>query len=146
MDQRELRALLDAVAAGDCTAEDAVLRLRMAPETALDYANIDMHRGVRQGVPEVIYGASKTAAQIAGIVLAMRQAGEARILVTRTDPEKAAAVRGMLGGNGLSACYHDAARILTLGDPPEPDGIGFILVATGGTSDIPVAEEAAVTA
>ena len=84
--------LLRDVAAHTVSPEQALLALRQAPFADIDYAKIDLHRGVRQGIPEVIYGSGKTAAQITGIIRTMLQNGQNRILVTRITPEKADAI------------------------------------------------------
>lgn len=140
MEQKELRQLLEQVAAGRCTVEQACQRIRLQPFEDLGYAKIDLHRGVRQGVSEVIYGAGKTPEQIIGIMQRMLEAGQERILITRIGPETAELV-----GQRYDIAYYSEARVALYGTVPEPDGLGTILVATGGTSDIPVAEEAAVT-
>lgn len=141
MNKQEILSLLQAVSAHSVTPEDALLSLKQAPFADLDYAKVDLHRGLRQGVPEVIYGAGKTAEQIIGIVKAMQQNGERRILITRVSPEKAAVL-----SDALSFRYHVVGEIGLIGDIPEPSGVGHIVIATGGTSDQPVAEEAAFTA
>lgn len=92
MEQRELRALLERVAAGEATIDEAERSLRIAPFTELGYATVDNHRGMRQGVSEVVYGAGKTAEQIVGVCRALVDNGQERVLVTRLDAEKAAAV------------------------------------------------------
>lgn len=102
---------------------------------------MDLHRGVRQGAPEVIFGAGKKAAQIAGIIDSMKTNGQERILITRLSEKKAGKVKKL-----YEMTYYEEARIGIVGGIPKPDGIGKIVVATGGTSDIPVAEEAALTA
>jgi len=121
--------------------DDALLHMKKEPFAELGYANIDMHRSVRQGVAEVIYGAGKTAEQICGIIQAMLERGQERILITRLDAQKAEKV-----SETCELTYKKDAGIGYIGMPPEPNGIGTIVVATGGTSDIPVAEEAALTA
>lgn len=108
----------------------------------LGYACIDLERKARQGMSEVLYGAGKTAEQIAGILSEMHRKKQEPVLVTRVDPEKAERVTALYDGK---TTYYRDARILLAGDPPAPDGRGEVLVLTGGTSDIPVAEEAAVT-
>ena len=137
----EIRALLQGVQDGTVSVDQALLQLKEEPFLELEYAKIDSHRRIRQGAAEVIYGAGKTAEQICGIVEAMISRGQRRILITRLDPDKAEAVSGV-----CDLIYDRNARIGHTGEPPEPDGIGTIVVATGGTSDIPVAEEAALTA
>jgi len=136
-----VRNLLESVRNGELSVEDAALRLKAAPFEDLGYAKVDHHRALRQGVAEVIYGAGKTPEQIGGIADAMLSAGQRTILITRFSPESAAALK-----KRLPLDYHADARIGILGPLPEPDGIGSVVVATGGTSDIPVAEEAALTA
>lgn len=135
------RETLEAVAAGNLSVEQALLDLKKAPFEDLGYAKVDLHRGVRQGAAEVIYGAGKTAGQITGIASAMLKNHISTVLITRMDAEKAAKV-----AETLPLDYHPDARIGILGPIPEPTGLGSIVVATGGTSDIPVAEEAALTA
>jgi len=232
VDEAGLRALLAAVAAGEASVEEALARCKTAPFADLGYAKVDTHRGVRQGVAEVVYGEGKTAAQIAGICQALVASGQPRVLVTRLDAEKAAAVAdalsggaaggggavrdasevercvdedadggagarsegtaggpgaaaglalsgGATGGGGavrdaseagapaalgalvpapalaasvdgpapaLALTYFAEARLGVVGGMPEPDGVGEIVVAAAGTSDVPVAEEAALTA
>lgn len=135
------RETLEAVAAGNLSVDQALLDLKKAPFEDLGYAKVDLHRGVRQGAAEVIYGAGKTAEQIIGIASAMLKNHISTMLITRMDAEKAAKV-----AETLPLDYHPDARIGILGPIPEPTGLGSIVVATGGTSDIPVAEEAALTA
>ena len=118
-----------------------MLALKLAPFEDLGYAKVDHHRSLRQGAAEVIYGAGKTPAQIAGILEAMRRHGEGTVLITRLSPESAEILK-----KEFPLRYHPEARMGVLGNFPAPDGLGKIVVATGGTSDIPVAEEAALTA
>ena len=146
MDRSELEKLLSQVASGEVPPDEAARALAVAPVTELGYAAVDNQRGVRQGVGEVIYGAGKTAEQIAGICRAMREAGQARILITRLDEDKAAQVNAALAVEGQALRYRAEARIGTLGEPKVPDGNGAVVVACAGTSDLPVAEEAALTA
>ena len=215
MDEAELRRLLEAVAAGEAPVEEALTRCKTAPFADLGYAKVDTHRGVRQGVAEVVYGEGKTAAQVAGICQALRASGQPRVLVTRLDAEKAAAVADALGagrvgtsdadvfagallaearamgagagadvaggeragtapdagagaaapaagggaaagvgGAGTSVAtpgagawrYFPEARLGVVGGMPAPDGAGEVVIAAAGTSDLPVAEEAALTA
>ena len=114
-------------------------------ERTLDmgFAQIDLDRLRRQGVPEVVYGAGKTAGQIVAIVSAMRERGQSPVLITRIDPDKAAAVTSALGD---AFEYFPTARIGRIGPARKPDGRGRIAVVCAGTSDLPVAEEAAITA
>ena len=109
----------------------------------LGFAQVDLDRLRRQGVPEVVYGAGKTADQIAAIAAALRDRGQSPVLVTRIDAEKAAAVAAALGP-GFE--YWPEARLGRLGPAREPDGKGRIAVVCAGTSDLPVADEAALVA
>ena len=137
----ELRATLEAVRSGALSVDEAALRLKKAPFEDLGYAKVDLHRAVRQGAAEVIYGAGKTPAQIAGIAARMRERGVEPILITRLSPEAAAEVE-----QTVPLDYRAEAKLGIVGKIPEPVGPGAVVIATGGTSDIPVAEEAAVTA
>jgi NCAIR mutase (PurE)-related protein len=141
MNKQETLNILRKVREGTVSPEEALLKLRIEPFEDLGYAKVDHHRELRQGVPEVIYGEGKTPEQITGIVKAMLDKGQPLILITRLLPETAEAI-----GKSVTLQYCDKARIGIIGEVPEPDGIGKIVVATGGTSDMPVAEEAAVTA
>ena len=141
MEQKEMLALLRAVAAGETSVEDAALALRREPFEDLGFAKPDHHRAVRQGAAEVIYGAGKTPEQLGELVAAMRTRGQKTVLITRMSAEAAAFV-----GAAHPLRYDAVSRLGVVGDLPEPDGDGTIVVATGGTSDIPVAEEAAQTA
>ncbi|MBQ7637709.1 MAG: nickel pincer cofactor biosynthesis protein LarB [Clostridia bacterium] len=139
--QTEIKKLLENVKNGTVTVDDALLTLKTEPFADLGYAKVDLHRAVRQGHPEVIYGESKTAAQISGIIGAMKEHGQERVLITRLSPQKAE-----LLSESIPITYNETAGTAWTGVFPEPDGIGEIVVACGGTSDIPVAQEAALTA
>ena len=141
MEQQEIRAMLEQVAQGTMRVDDAVLKLKKAPYEDLGFAKIDTHRALRQGVAEVIYGAGKTARQIAEIASAMYEKGQKTILITRMDQEKADFV-----AEKLPLKYDAMSRVGIVGEIPAITGNGTIVVATGGTSDVPVAEEAALTA
>ena len=138
--KHDILQLLRSVAEGATAPENALLKLKEAPFEDLGYAKVDFHRSVRQGAAEVIYGAGKTTEQIAGIARTMGERGCRNILVTRIGPEVAEAV-----AQSVPLEYHASAR-LGLAFPGEQKRRGNIVVATGGTSDIPVAEEAALTA
>ena len=138
--KQDILKLLREVAGGAVTPEDALLQLKEEPFEDLDYAKIDYHRSVRQGAAEVIYGAGKSPEQIAGIVTAMGKRGVKNILVTRIHKEAAEYLK-----ETVPVEYHPLAR-LAVAFPEERKKMGNIVVATGGTSDIPVAEEAALTA
>ena len=137
----EIKLILEAVKREELSVDDAALKIKVKPFEDIGYAKVDLHRKVRQGAAEVIYGAGKTAEQISGIASAMKDSGQEVILITRLSPEKAAQIKAV-----HPLTYHAEARIGIMGELPAPDGIGRIVVATGGTSDIPVAEEAALTA
>ena len=137
----EIKAILEAVSAGEMTVEEALLAIKKEPFEDIGYAKIDLHRGVRQGIPEVIYGAGKTAEQIIAIAEKMKQNGQNTILITRLSSTVAQKVQA-----AHEIDYHADAKIGIIGQVPPTGGIGKIVVATGGTSDIPVAEEAALTA
>lgn len=141
MEQKELKGLLERVASGETCVEDAVLRLKSEPFEDMGFAKIDSHRGVRKGIPEVIYGAGKTPEQIVKIVDVMLAGGEKRILVTRLSADAAE-----LLGNKFTIQYEPLSRFCLVGEYPPSDCEGTIVVAAGGTSDIPVAEEASLTA
>ena len=143
MDKTEMTTLLRAVADGAVSPEDAALRLKMQPIQEIgEYAKVDMHRGIRQGVPEVIYGAGKTKEHILGIAKAMLENGQKTVLITRLTQEAA----DYLTAEALPLKYDPLSKTGVVGELPKPTGKGRVVVATGGTSDLPVAEEAAVTA
>lgn len=141
MEQRELKQLLNELANGNISVDDAVLRLKTEPFDDLGFAKVDHHRSVRQGIAEVIYGAGKTPEQIAGIAQNMLEHGQKTVLITRMSKAAAEVV-----GKSLPLEYHETGSVGIIGEMPVPDTKTNIVVATGGTSDIPVAEEAALTA
>lgn len=141
MSQQDILHILERVRDGALSPSEAVTRLKLEPFQDLGYAKVDHHRELRQGVAEVIYGEGKTPEQIIGIVSAMLERGQNTILITRISPE---AAEKIAVAHPLD--YRAQARVGLVGPLPEPDGDGVIVVATGGTSDIPVAEEAAITA
>ena len=141
MSQHDILSLLNAVRDGRLSPADAITKLKLEPFQDLGYAKVDHHRELRQGVSEVIYGAGKTPEQIIGIAQAMRSHGQERILITRIDAGTAALIQ-----NAVPMRYEAQARFGLIGEMPEPDGDGTVVVACGGTSDLPVAEEAALTA
>ena len=136
--KQEILELLRSVADGSTSPEQALLHLKEEPFEDLDFAKIDHHRGIRQGASEVVYGAGKTPEQIRGIVEAMGAKGCRNILVTRIEQDTADALCA-----AVPAEYHSLPR-LAVAFPEPQEGRGSIVVATGGTSDIPVAEEAAL--
>lgn len=137
----DIRNILEGVRGGALSVDDALLQLKQEPFAELGYAKVDLHRKIRQGAGEVIYGAGKTAEQITGILTAMQENGQKNVLITRLDTQKAAAVSQV-----HPIHYNAQAGIGILGENEAPHGMGTIVVATGGTSDVPVAEEAALTA
>lgn len=145
MTRADLRALLDEVRDGALTPEAAQGRLlqflRQAPYEDLGFARVDHHRSVRQGFPEVVFGPGKTPEQVAAIAGRIVAAGH-NLLVTRTTREAYQAVTKELP----DAVFHDMARTITLRVGLPAEGKGTIVVAAAGTADLPVAEEAAVTA
>jgi len=140
VDREKVRALLEEVAAGALAPEQALARLRTLPYDDLRFARVDLHRSLRHGVPEAVYCAGKTPEQVVAIVerLALHHDN---VLATRAEPAVAAA----LVGSGLPCRVHEAARLVVV-KPTARDGVGLIVVVSAGTSDLPVAEEAAVTA
>lgn len=137
----EIRETLEALRRGEISVDDALLSIKKEPFEDLGYAKVDLHRGVRQGAEEVIYGAGKTAEQMIGIISNMKSNGIERILITRLSKESADEISKI-----HELDYRKDARVGIIGKMPKPNGIGKVVVATGGTSDIPVAEEAALTA
>ena len=141
MTTTEAIRLLEKFRAGG-TSRDAVLRaFQSAPVADLGFAQVDTHRALRKGFPEVIFGAGKTPAQVVKIATQL-MAHEQRVLVTRITPEHAQALRKKFP----RAAHHELARCVTIEKKPLPKRAGTIAVICAGTSDLPVAEEAAVTA
>ncbi len=137
----EIKQVLEGVKSGDVSVEEALLKIKMQPFEDIGFAKVDLHRKARQGAAEVIYGAGKTAEQMIGIIETMQKNGQDTILITRLEKEAADVISVK-----VSLRYEHQAKIGIVGEIPEADGIGKVIVATGGTSDIPVAEEAALTA
>ncbi len=137
----QLHQILEQVANGTMSTKEAELQLKMEPFTDLGFAKPDHHRKLRQGAAEVIYGAGKTPDQIAQILQALKQNSDRPILVTRLSKESAEIVQ-----KTVDLSYYESPKIGVLGQMPQPDGDGTVVVITAGTSDIPVAEEAAITA
>ena len=140
MDREGVRALLEAVAAGQTRAEEALERLSAAPFDELGFATVDHHRAIRDGLPEVILALGKTPEQVAVIARSvLDRAG--RVLVTRVESAHLEALR-----EAVPNLQHDAHARLAWYDPAPRPRVGDVAVVTAGTSDIPVAEEAAITA
>jgi NCAIR mutase (PurE)-related protein len=141
MNKEQLRQLLKNVSDGAVSVDDAVKQINLAPFENIGYARVDHHRGLRQGACEVIYGAGKTTEQIKGILASMTGSGAKDIIITRIAPETAAEI-----SRHFTVDYNAPARIAVAAPDRERVLTGSVVVACGGTSDIPVCEEAAVTA
>lgn len=141
MKKEELEQILERVRTGELNIEDAVNAIKLEPFQDIGYAKVDTQRELRQGIPEVIYGSGKNAAQIDGIVRAMWDDGQRQILITRLSKHKADTITWK-----FPFTYYPDARIGLVGQMPEPVTDGRIVIVTGGTSDFRVAEEAALTA
>ena len=142
MNARSVKKLLEGVREGRIEVGAAIESLKMLPFEDLGFATIDTHRSLRQGLPEVIFGEGKTLAQIKAIIRSLASRKE-NVLVTRLDPAKALKLKRAF----KSAVHNKTARTLFMkSHPVKRVGRGTILVISAGTSDIPVAEEAAVTA
>ena len=135
-----VKNLIEGLKTGAVSEEEAEVMIRKAPFVDIGFAKVDTHRALRQGTPEVIYGAGKTGEQIKTIAEMMLERGQDRILITRIDDKKAEFLKDIEDFE-----YHPEGRIGTVGAMPVPNGIGTVLIVTAGTSDIPVAEEAAIT-
>jgi pyridinium-3,5-biscarboxylic acid mononucleotide synthase len=145
MTPNEIRAILEQLARGDVDLDSAVSELagryRTQPFEDLGFARVDHHRAARQGFPEVVLGLGKSPAQVTAIAASIVARGHS-LLVTRAEPAVFDAVRAEVP----AAEYHEVARVITLAQGDVATGRGTIMVAAAGTSDLPVAEEAAVTA
>ena len=141
MEERQLKEMLQCVAEGKMKPEEAMLSMKQEPFHEMGFAKVDNHRGIRQGISEVIYGAGKTKEQIYDIVSYMCSSSEKPVLITRMTSEAAEYLM-----QDFSLEYDALSKIGIVGEKPQKDGKGKILVVTAGTSDIPVAEEAAKTA
>ena len=141
MNESQIRALLEQVRSGELPVDEASTRLRSLPFENLGFAQVDHHRALRCGFPEVIFCTGKTDDQVAAIAERIVASGS-DLLATRATPAMHEAVRTRCP----SAEYHEAARTIVVQENWQDQGIGEVLVVSAGTSDIPVAEEAAVTA
>ena len=140
MDREKVRALLEDVAGGTLTPEQALARLRSLPYDDLRFARVDLHRSLRHGVPEAVFCAGKTPEQVVAIVERLAEHHD-NVLATRAEPAVAAA----LLASGLPCRVHEVARLVVVKPTPR-EGVGLIVVVSAGTSDLPVAEEAALAA
>ena len=137
MDREQVQALLEAVATGGTSTADALDRLATAPYDALGHSLVDLHRGLRTGDPEVVYGAGKTTAQVLDVVAALRASSERAVLVTRCSPET---VDALVDAHEVAEVAGSAVAV-----GPLPTGRGVVVVVAAGTSDGAVAAEAALT-
>ena len=140
MDREKVRELLDAVARGALAPDRALAQLRDLPVHDLGWARVDTHRSLRHGVPEAVFCLGKTPEQVVGIARRLAE-GHDNVLCTRADTATAAALRA----SGLDCRVHADARMVVVNARPA-EGVGLIAVVSAGTSDMPVAEEAALTA
>lgn len=136
----KLYSILQQVQRGEITAEKALEMAETLPFSELEFAKVDHHREISRGIPEVIYAPGKTPTQIINIARRILESG-ANLLVTRLDPAAYAEIKNHIP----DATYSETARTLKLEQETPPPGHGLVLVVSAGTSDIPVAEEAAVT-
>ena len=140
--KNDILELLKQVKNGAISCQDALTQLKIAPFKELGYANIDYHRNVRQGAPETVYGQSKTKEQIFGIVSQMSKRDLKNIIITRISRDKFS----FLKKKKIKAAYYPIANLAVVNQVKISDKKGLIVIVSGGTSDIPVCEEAAVTA
>ncbi|HKW94330.1 MAG TPA: nickel pincer cofactor biosynthesis protein LarB [Methylomirabilota bacterium] len=140
MDREKVRALLEAVAAGTVSPDQALARLRALPVEDLRFARVDLHRSLRHGVPEAVFCQGKTPDQVVAIARRLAESHD-NVLATRVAPEVVTA----LLESGLPCRVHEEARLVVV-KPVRREGVGLIVVVSAGTADQPVAEEAAVTA
>ena len=142
MNIRKLEDLLKKVKSGKTTLDEAMAQLKSLPFEDLGYARVDHHRSLRKGFPEVIWGEGKSSGQILSIMKQLKGKGQ-NILITRLEEKKAKGIQKVFP----KSKYYPRSKVLTyLTHPVKSEGKGTILVITAGTTDIPVAEEAEVTA
>jgi hypothetical protein len=142
MNKRKLELLLKSVKSGKASIDEAMARLKSLPFEDLGHSRVDHHRSLRKGFPEVIWGEGKTTEQILSIMKGLKEKGQ-NILITRLEEKKAKTIKRVF----LKSRYHPLSKVLTYPTHPvKLEGKGTILVITAGTTDIPVAEEAVVTA
>lgn len=142
MDRRRLETLLKRMRSGEISVQDAFMELRDLPYRDLGDAKLDVHRALRRGFPEVVYCPGKSPSKVVDLLRELSRA-HSLVLATRASPSLAARARREIRGRPVA--YHEAARIIAVGRAPRKLR-GSVLVVTAGTSDVPVAEEAAVTA
>ena len=141
MNQTELKRLLEALSAGQLTTDEAYGRLRSLPFTDLGDAKVDLHRAIRHGAPEVVFCPGKTRQQILAVLKTLIDAGQ-HVLATRGDQD----IYDFCASEIPGLRFHERSGIITDQDLSEERGKGQVIVVTAGTSDIPVAEEAVLTA
>ena len=141
MDREKLRVLLEALQGGKITVGEAMESFRRLPFEDLGYAKLDTHRSIRRGLPEVVYCPGKKPEEVASILEGLSD-GAQRVLATRAEAELFEAVKPHFASGAIH--YFPEARLILVGSPALPER-GHVAVVTGGTSDRPVAEEAAVT-
>ena len=141
MQKDDLKNLLNCVADGSISVDEAIKEIKMQPFEDMGFAKPDYHRGIRQGVAEVIYGAGKTKEQIKEIAKRLYESGQRCVLITRMSQEAADYIN-----DELPFTYEPVGKTGIVGELPNPDGRGKIVIVTAGTSDIPVAKEAVATA
>ena len=137
----KIKNILQNVKDGNISVDEALLKLKIEPFEDLGFAKIDHHRQLRQGIGEVVYGASKTPEQIVKITNSLLNNGQETVLITRMSKEAKEYAQGKMPFK-----YYEIPKLAIAGKMPEPTGNGNIVIVTGGTSDMPVAEEAALTA
>jgi NCAIR mutase (PurE)-related protein len=145
MDQNQLRSLLEEVRGGALDVDSALDRMRHLPFEDLGFAKVDHHRELRQGACEIVYGEGKTTSQVQGIVRRLLEQNDGPVLVTRADERQADTVRVLAGEWGLPVEERPGSRALAIWRNAPP-AAGLVMVMTAGTADLPVAEEAALTA
>ncbi|MDR1537339.1 MAG: nickel pincer cofactor biosynthesis protein LarB [Clostridiales bacterium] len=138
----QILKLLKDVQEGSLSPDDALMRLHLSPFEDLGYAKVDLHRGLRQGVGEVIYGQNKTPGQVIGIIEAMQEKGLTNILVTRISQDTA----DLIINSGIELDYHPIPRLGIAARREIENPLGSVAIASAGTSDMAVCEEAALTA
>lgn len=139
MDQQQIRDLLNKIKKEEISVDEGIKVLKKEPYVDMGFAKLDSHRGIRQGVSEVVYGASKTPEQIIEISKELIKNQEG-VLITRLNKEAAEIIK-----KEIDLKYYEMGNVGLYGKMKDPDGVGKIVVATGGTSDMKVAEEAALT-
>ena len=142
MDLKQLEQLIELLKRSEISSEEAAKRIQESLYEDIGYAKVDHARAARQGFPEVVFGKGKPRAQVVGIVDRLLQKSDSNLIVTHTDADTFGEIRNI----ATTAEWHESARLIRVMRDPRDHGVGAIAVVTAGTSDIPVAEEAALTA